>query len=445
MIGIAFWTVLAACLVSCYASACMLAVKSYQRAKLADRLENAGVPERLAFFDDHGDRLQLLAGAVCVIADLSVLLAVLRVLDVHAASASPVIHYGAALFIAVVLVAIWGVAIPSSIARHSSEWLLQLSYQPLRWMHRLLAPVAHALYLFDPIVRRISGADARPEPENAASQDVLNVVQGHAIDGAVDPAQKQMIEAVFDLPTTTAGQIMTPRTEVQAIPANSTLEQVKAALLRHGHSRIPVYDSTIDNIVGILYAKDLLPLVAPADPGPPGPDNATGAPFDLRKYLRDTLMVPESKSVRELLAEFKARKVHIAIVLDEYGGTAGLLTIEDIIEELVGEIHDEFEPTSDAPAFKRIDEHTIDADARVLVHDLNGELGLNIPENEDFDTLGGFVFTTLGHIPESGESFEFNDARFVVTDAARTKVKRVRIELAHEKADAPSANPTAAA
>ena len=270
------------------------------------------------------------------------------------------------------------------------------------------------------MIRRLSGADAQPEPEpeQAMSQEVLNVVAEHEGDGeVVDPAQKQMIEAVFELPLTTAGEIMTPRTEIQAIQIGATPHEVRDAILRDGHSRIPVYDQTIDNIIGILYAKDLIQFIDSADRFK-----------DIRPVLREALMVPKSKSVRELLAEFKARKVHIAIVLDEYGGTAGLVTIEDVIEELVGEIQDEYESTPDEPKIHWLDSRTAEVDARVHVDDLADALGLTVPEDSDYDTVGGFVFATLGHIPDVGEQFDVEGLRFTVTDAQRTKIKMVKVE-----------------
>jgi CBS domain containing-hemolysin-like protein len=215
----------------------------------------------------------------------------------------------------------------------------------------------------------------------------------------------------------TAGEIMTPRTEVQGIQTTASLPEVSAAILKDGHSRIPVYDETIDNIVGILFAKDLIPFVS------------SDKPFDLRAVLREPLLVPKTKSVRELLSEFKARKVHMAIVLDEYGGTAGLVTVEDIIEELVGEIQDEHEHTAPAePRIRWLDGRTAEVDARVDIDDLGDELGMPVPEDADYETVGGFVFSTLGHIPDVGEHFEVANLRFTVTGAQRNRVNRVRVE-----------------
>jgi CBS domain containing-hemolysin-like protein len=286
----------------------------------------------------------------------------------------------------------------------------------LRVLRFVFGFVLFAINWIDPVVRRISGADLENGNGHDLSDQVMTVVEDHEQADEVDDVQKEMLEAVFDLPSTDAGEVMTPRTEVDGIDIGSDLDKIKEAILRYGHSRIPVYQDDLDHIVGILYVKDLIRFVG------------TGEPFDLRSVLREPFMVPESKSVRELLAEFKARKVHLAIVLDEYGGTAGLVTIEDIIEEIVGEIQDEYEVQEAEPAIERVDDSTYEADARVHIEDVSDELDMTLPEDTDYDTLGGFVIASFGRIPQAGETFDFDDLRFTVVDAERTKVSRVRIE-----------------
>jgi CBS domain containing-hemolysin-like protein len=310
------------------------------------------------------------------------------------------------------------VAIPVSWARYQREGLIALSLPLLVALLMVFRPLVWSLHLFDPVVRRISGVDVADDDDSDLSDEVLSVVEDHEDGGEVREAQKEMIEAVFDLSDTDAEQVMTPRTDVKGIEAGATLDQVKHAILQYGHSRIPVYDKTIDNIVGILYAKDLIKYVG------------EGEDFDLRSVLRDAMLVPESKNVAELLAEFKANKVHIALVLDEYGGTAGLVTIEDILEELVGEIQDEYEHAEHTPQIEHVGDQVLRVDARVEIDDLNDELDTELPEDEDYDTVGGFVFATLGHVPKTGEAFDYGGMRFTVTDAERTRVVRVEVQLA---------------
>jgi magnesium and cobalt transporter len=232
-----------------------------------------------------------------------------------------------------------------------------------------------------------------------------------------------MIESVIQFRATTAGQIMTPRTEIIALELESTLQHVKQTLEESGHSRIPVYDGTLDHIVGILYARDLLKFLGQAT-----------IKFDIRSAMRPAFFVPEVKPLRDLLHDFRVQKVHIAIVLDEYGGTSGLVTIEDVLEELVGDISDEHEPIEPA-MFKRLSEPAAEADARIYIDELNRLMGLNLPEDAGYDTLGGFVTTTLGRIPEVGTEFEYEGAKFTVLDAEPQKVNRVRIDVIPQPAE----------
>ncbi len=405
------------CLLACYFSACHIALKTLSRKRLSDRVGSKLSQDKLATFYQRLPLLMLATGTVRTAVNLIVLLAILYECEHRLIGWSRIQIYAAAFLIAGAVVSVFSVAIPTSWARYQREGLIALSMPVLNIIFAVLKPIVWFLHLFDPIVRRISGADLGDDDESDLSDEVLSVVEGHEDGGDVDEAQKEMLEAVFDLSETQAEQIMTPRTDIKAIEVHATLEQVREAILTHGHSRIPVYEENIDNILGILYAKDLIRFLGDGDD------------FNLRSVLREALMVPESKNVGELLAEFKARKVHIAVVLDEYGGTAGLVTIEDILEELVGEIQDEYEHEEKTPQIERVDETTLRVDARVQIDDLNDELNLELPEDEDYDTVGGFVFATLGHIPKAGESFEYEGMRFTVLEAERTRVVRVQIEL----------------
>jgi len=230
-----------------------------------------------------------------------------------------------------------------------------------------------------------------------------------------------MIENVLELSDTAADEIMTPRTDIVAVEVNSDLTTILETINTAGHTRVPVYEENIDKIIGLIYAKDLLTEIGknPAD-------------FKLRDKIRDAYFVPETKPLRTLLHEFQSRKLHIAIVLDEYGGTAGIVTLEDIIEELVGEITDEYEEIPPEP-IKKIDRNTIEADARTYVDDLNDQFDLSLPEDEDYDTIGGFVFSHLGYVPKTGESFDYDNLKFTITSAEARRIKRIRIQKSTEQ------------
>jgi CBS domain containing-hemolysin-like protein len=232
----------------------------------------------------------------------------------------------------------------------------------------------------------------------------------------VDKEEQEMIENILELSETRADEIMTPRTDIVAVEVNSDLQKVLETISNAGHTRVPVYEGNIDNIIGLVYAKDLL--------GEIGKDSAK---FKLRDRIREAYFVPETKLMRVLLHEFQNQKLHVAVVLDEYGGTAGIITLEDILEELVGEITDEYEKTRAEP-IRRIDADTVEVDARTYIDDVNDRFGLNLPEEEDYDTIGGFVFSRLGYIPKNNETFEYENLKFTITGAEPRRIKRIKIQ-----------------
>jgi CBS domain containing-hemolysin-like protein len=279
------------------------------------------------------------------------------------------------------------------------------------------------LRLYDALIRRLAGvAVTTPEEDREEKQEeFLTDLEQHRMEGAVDAEEQEMIENVLELSETTADEIMTPRTDIVAVEANADLHKVLETIANAGHTRVPVYEENIDNIIGLVYAKDLLSEI--------GKD---AADFKLHDKMRNVYFVPETKLLRVLLHEFQNQKLHIAVVLDEYGGTAGVVTLEDILEELVGEITDEYEETPPEP-INQIDKNTIEVDARTYVDDLNDQFELNLPEDEDYDTIGGFVFSLLGYVPKTGERFEHENLKFTIASAEARRIKRIRIEKSTEQ------------
>lgn len=329
-----------------------------------------------------------------------------------------------ALLIGMVIILVAGIGIPQGLAQHAGEPVLAASLW-LVWLLRIaLLPVERFLRLIEFVVRRLLGKSEVSDEEEAErmEREILDAVTEGELHGAVDEEQKEIIESVFELHETLVSAIMTPRTDIVAIPADAPYELVRRTIMEAGHSRLPVYEGTLDRITSVLYAKDLIGLDKPED-------------FDARAMARTVPFVPETKTIDELLRQLRQEKVHIAIVLDEYGGTAGLVTIEDILEELVGEIVDEYDRES-PPELSRIDGDTIEADARTHVDDVNEALDIHLPEDGDYDTIGGFVFTTLGRIPERGEEFTRDDVHFLVLDSEPRKIKRLRIHVERQRESA---------
>ena len=318
--------------------------------------------------------------------------------------------------LAVVIIEIFCVVIPYSWAKYTSDFILSKTCRVLLFFACIAKPFLYMYRLHDHFAMRLAGVtDTTPDQEER-QEELLSVVEQGIIDGVVDEEEMEMIENVLELSDSTADEIMTPRTDLKALNADEDLQGVLETISDAGHSRIPVYEDNIDNIIGLVYAKDLL--------GEIGKDPAD---FKLRDKMRKAYFVPETKPLRDLLHEFQNQKLHIAVVLDEYGGTAGIVTIEDILEELVGEIVDEYEETP-SEEFKKIDEVTVEVDARMHIDDLNEEFEISLPEEEDYDTVGGFVFSHLGYIPKTGEIFKHEGLSFTIAAAETRRINRIKIQ-----------------
>ncbi|TWT43958.1 Magnesium and cobalt efflux protein CorC [Phycisphaerae bacterium RAS1] len=397
-------------------------LRDYSPSRLAERLGESSDRAWLEWLDRCGSELLLLTSVVRLAANFSLLLLVAWA---YLGSDPPAIGAREILIpigITLALLAVFGIGVPHALAVHAGESILSKSLWGLVLLRAALWPLARLLAFVQLIVERLlgkSGPDAGQEVERV-EQEILEAVQDGQLQGAVDDAQREMIRSVFELQQTTVSAIMTPRTDIAAIPADSTMEQVRAALVASGHSRLPVFENSLDHIIGVLYVKDLLKL-------------APGAAFEVRSVMRVAPYVPETKTIADLLTEFRQRKVQIAIVLDEYGGTAGLATIEDILEELVGEIDDEYDQPP-PPMLNHIDEDTIDVDARASIYQVNEALRIELPEDEGFETVGGFVFAAMGKIPSTGETFKHENVQLEVIDAEARKIRRLRIHVAREEA-----------
>lgn len=336
------------------------------------------------------------------------------------------------LVAASLLLWVFGMVVPASVARHLAARTVYAWSPLIRATHTMMSPLLRVSSFFDEVVRRLAGEPPKHGPE-ALEAELLSVVEEGEREGKFDETDRDMIEAVVEFRSTTVEQIMTPRTEVEALEYTDDLAAVKAFISDVGHSRIPVYEENLDHVLGILYAKDLLRWMAQDS-------DANGEPFSLRPLLRHATFVPETKTVRELLVELLANRVHIAMVADEYGGTSGLVTIEDIVEEIFGEIEDEYEKQDDERPSIDIDPEAraAEVDARKYIDDANDQLksiGLELPEHEDYDTVGGFVVVTLGHIPTVGETLRHEGATITVLEAEQTRVLRIRVESAQPEED----------
>jgi magnesium and cobalt transporter len=236
----------------------------------------------------------------------------------------------------------------------------------------------------------------------------------------LDLPRKDMIRGIMGLSEQNAKDIMIPRVDVVAIDSNVDLKSLVKIIIHAGHSRVPVYDETIDHIIGILYVKDLIKLLLDKN-----------KKFNLKKLLNDPFFVPETMPLDDLLLEFQVKKLHLAIVVDEYGGVGGIVTLEDILEEIVGDINDEFDP-DELPELEKMKSNTWEFDPRMLIADFNEELNLDIP-SEDFDTIGGFVLDLFGRVPEKDETAKYSNLTFKIKDISGPKILRITLTITGQK------------
>ncbi|MBL8964740.1 MAG: HlyC/CorC family transporter [Phycisphaeraceae bacterium] len=327
------------------------------------------------------------------------------------------------IFAASITVWIVGLVIPSSIARHAGEEIVLRWSWLVRGTYLLTRPLDRVARFLDRVVGRMAGPP--DDPQQDAQEEVMSAVAEGQEEGRLDEFEGDTIASVLRFRDITVQQIMTPRTKVEAIQLTSNLGEVTAHIRKTRHSRIPVYEGTLDRVMGIFYVKDLLKWLA-------GDKTRAEGAFDLRKLLRPALFVPETKTVREALADMREKKVHLAVVADEYGGTAGLITIEDIVEQIIGDIRDEFEPAQDESDVEIDSARThAEVEARAYIHEANAilrDLGLELPSSEDYDTVGGCITVTLGRIPAPGEVVLLDGLAITIIEAEPTHVERVRIE-----------------
>jgi CBS domain containing-hemolysin-like protein len=250
----------------------------------------------------------------------------------------------------------------------------------------------------------------------AKEEALIEYVKSETEYGVIDEEEREMIESILELSETSVREVMVPRIDMVAVRKETDIDEIITLFDNFGHSRIPVYEERLDNIVGVVYAKDLLTHIAKK-----GREKAS-----ISRIMREAYFVPETKPISELLTEFKAAKVHLAIVVDEYGGTAGIVALEDLLEEIVGEIQDEYDMEQHDKLW--LNDRTVLIDAGMDIDDVNELIHTTIP-NEDFDTLGGFLYHQLGIIPHGGEIVEWDNVTFTVKEIEKNRIAKVIVDL----------------
>ena len=338
-------------------------------------------------------------------------------------SGHPAVAFLVGGFGALALLLVLGEVVPKFFAIERGEQLALSAAPLLRFLQRILAPVISVfIYLIDAIMGRIQLPGE--EPSNLVTEEELKaLILSRELESVLETDEQEMISGVFELGETTAEDVMTPRANLEAFESNLPRDEMLAAVRGSRHTRVLVYKDDLDHLEGVLYAKEIL----------------LNSDTDYHKLLREPLLVPPRKPLDELLAAFKRERTQLAVVVDEYGGIAGLVTLHDVMEEILGEIEEE-EFSHEHPLFVVHDEETYLVQGRFELEALSEKLGIEFPE-EHGRTLGGFVANSLGKIPKAGEWFDYRGYRFCVSRMAQRRVAHVIVQRLKEPEGAPSAKP----
>ncbi|HBG45035.1 MAG TPA: hemolysin [Firmicutes bacterium] len=310
---------------------------------------------------------------------------------------------------------LFGEITPKTLAAQSPEKVAMRVSRPTSFLVTALAPVVKVFTALSGLLLRLVGVEitAGHDPY-ITEQELRTIVNVGEQQGILEEEERAMIHSVFEFGDTEVHTVMRPRIDIFGIPRHCSISEILASVIKEGFSRIPVYEETIDDIVGIVYAKDLLRLCF---------EKKTDT--SIRELLRPAYYVPESKKVNELFRELQKERVHMAVVLDEFGGTAGIVTIEDLMEEIFGEIEDEYD--QEDAKFLPINADTTIIDARLTIEEVNAQLGLHLPENGD-ETVGGLIFSLFGRIPGEGEQIACGGANLIVERMDGRRVAKIRIQ-----------------
>jgi len=331
---------------------------------------------------------------------------------------SPVIitigHVLAFIFITFISI-IFGELAPKNIAIQRSMRTALAVSAPLRVFYIMFKPLITVLNYFATLILRAFGINQVEGESHHSSEELQYLLDQGKETGALDSTEHELIQNVFDFNERVVKNIMVPRTKISGVDIATPKDELVQTIITEGYSRMPVYDDVIDKIVGIVHAKDILPLLA------------RNEDFQLKDIIRKPYFVPETKKINDLMAELQQKRIQIAIVSDEFGGTAGMVTLEDIVEELVGEIQDEYD--EEKPIVEVVNDREFIVNALAPIYDVNGHLPHDLPEDGDFDTVSGWLGDIFGKIPDVGEQKEANGYNITVLKKSDQNIESVKLEL----------------
>ena len=324
-----------------------------------------------------------------------------------------------------------GEVVPKNLAIARADRIAMIVAPALMLFYHIASPFVAIVERSSALVTRLAGAGAAKGGHRAgghSAEELKLIVSSSRFSGVLPEAQEDMIHRVLDLEETSVREVMRPRHEIVSIPMTATLDEVLETMVESRHSRLPVWEGQPEHMAGVVYFKDLIRLwherrqsIRNGHPV---------APFHLNRLTRKPFIVPETKSVQEMLAEFQTGHTHMALVVDEFGTVAGLVTVEDVIEQIVDEITDEFD---DKPVPAAAEADQVDVEGATTIRDLASIHGIELPVNAGFETLAGYLLFRLGHIPTAGENVEFENRRFTVTQMERNRIAEVRIKKSDQQ------------
>jgi CBS domain containing-hemolysin-like protein len=416
-----FWLAVVGLAVTCLAAIGARSLVEFGPHELKEVCRRRGAPDRLGQILRRHDHVALAAETLQVVATAVFVGAYCFWIWVQPHGVGPpntllLVSSLAGGALALLAVEIW---IPWAVVRLWAEPFLFFTWPAWQVLYYVLFPLVVAARFADTVMHRLAGRAPEEPSEESFEEDIRAIVsEGHR-EGLLEEDAREMIEGIIELGDADVSEIMTPRTDMVSIPRSLTWDELLDFVVQSSHTRIPVSDKSRDDIVGVLVTKDLLPELAK------GPNEPRRRWTEL---LREPYFVPETKPINALLQEFQRTHSHMAVVLDEYGGVAGLVTMEDVLEEIVGEIVDEYDPDL-VEGIRTIDDSVCEALGKVHIDEINERLDLHLPDDGDFDTIGGLVFSALGHIPAVGEELVQGNVRITVVEATRRRIERVRIEV----------------
>lgn len=381
-----------------------------------NRLQNSH--EVWEFIDDRSNLSSMLVGITLLILLISALTTHLVEMFWHGWGET--VGLGMAVFILT-----FCESLPKSIGIVRAEVLLVRWLKLWKFLSKLFHPVNLLVYSIAEKTLRLLGLNPNRQPK-LTSEELLVLLKAGMEDKAIEPEEYLLAERILRLDEIVVRDVMVARPDIIALPVNSSLDTVLETIVQTGHSRIPLYEGNLDNIVGIVYAYDILAKIADGE-----------QIVDLRSVMRPPYFVPETQPVCELLHGMRVNQVHISIVLDEHGATVGLVTLEDIVEEIVGELRDEHDRETDLAL--QLDDRTFIVNARINRRQFKELTGIELPEGE-FNTVGGFVFTELGRLPTVGEKVTTPEALFIVEEVQRRRITKVRVILRRQFDHEPNPN-----